>query len=593
VRAQAKSGVNETVTDPQLPAQPRTQADSPSYATAQDKRAATTRPILECAAVTLLALIVFFFHLGSYGLWEPDEARYAEIAREMLSGGNLLVPHLNYVPYIEKPPLLYWMTTLAFHFLGVNEFAARFVPGASALCGVLLTYWLGRCAFDHRRAILAAAILTTSPLYAVMAQVLTTDMLLTALLSVAFFAFYAQWRSGGRWWLAMYAAAALAVLTKGPVGVILPGLAGLLFLWRQGALRGSIKNFHVVAGALLVAAVALPWFAIMAVRLPGFVQFYVVGEHFRRVFVSTYSHNEPFYFYLPVILLGLLPWSICLPLLLIDATRGPARSLCAIAAGVVVVLFSAADAKLIPYVLPALPPLALLLADSILSALEPRVMRWPRLNTGSVVAAIGPALCVGGVACIVVAMAGSHIRNRDVALLGQVILTIGAVLLAGGAAATAAFLRNRSEAGLALIAATTALALLIGSYGRIKVEALHSYAPLSRELALQAPASTLIDYHRYPQAIPFYTGRRVILAGPFRSELGFGAQHSPDRAQYFLDSDADLLNLWARDPSPVLVIDAAELRHLAAQLGPLRVITAQGHKLAVTKAASPKPPERD
>ncbi len=139
-----------------------------------------------------------------------------------------------------------------------------------------------------------------------------------------------------------------------------------------------------------------------------------------------------------------------------------------------------------------------------------------------------------------------------------------------------------------MVVVTVAAALLAGTYGRIRVESLHSYASLSRELALRAPASTLIDYHRYPQAIPFYTHKRVILAGPFLSELRFGAEHSPDRTQYFPESDAELLSLWARDPSPVLVIDEADLQHLAAELGPLRVIASQGHKRAVIKMSAPK-----
>ncbi len=543
----------------------------------------------ECA-VGVLAFMVFFFHLGSYGLWEPDEARYAEIAREMLSSGNFLVPHLNYVPYIEKPPLLYWMTSLAFHFLGTNEFAARLVPALSALGGVIATYWFGRRAFDHRRGLLAAAILITSPIYTVMAQVLITDMLLTVLLTVAFFSLFLQWREGGRWWLAIYPAAGLAVLTKGPVGVILPGLAGLLFLWRQGELRAGLKKFHLVAGALIIAAVVLPWFVAIAIRQPGFIDFYFVREHFRRAFVSTYSHGEPFYFYLPVLLVGLLPWSICLPLLLSDATRGPARSFCAIVAGIVVALFSAANAKLMPYVLPAVPPLAILLADSIFCALENRTVQsraW-QMRKAFIVTAVAAVLCVGGVACLIMAVAASHIHDRDVALLGPVFLAIGAILPAGGAGAFAAFRRERFEAGLALVVVTVAGALLAGTYGRIRVESLHSYASLSRELALRAPASTLIDYHRYPQAIPFYTHKRVILAGPFRSELRFGAEHSPDRTQYFPETDGELLSLWARDPSPVLVIDEADLPHLAVGLGPVRLIASQGHKRAVTKMSAPK-----
>src|SRR5690349_8817732 len=93
------------------------------------------RELAITAAVGLLAIAVFFFHLGSYGLWEPDEARYAEIAREMLATGNFVVPHLNYVAYIEKPPLLYWTTALAFYLFGINQFAARIVPALSALFG--------------------------------------------------------------------------------------------------------------------------------------------------------------------------------------------------------------------------------------------------------------------------------------------------------------------------------------------------------------------------------------------------------------------------------------------------------------------------
>ena len=548
------------------------------------------RQVVECAGLGLLALLVFFFHLGSYGLWEPDEARYAEIAREMLSSGNFLVPHLNYVAYIEKPPLLYWLTSLAFHFLGANEFAARLVPALSALGGVIATYWFGRRAFDHRRGLLAAAILITSPVYAAMAQVVITDMLLTALLSIAFFSLFLQWREGGRWWLAMYAAAALAMLTKGPVGVVLPALAGLLFLWRQGELRSGLKKFHLAAGALIIVAVALPWFVAVAMRQPGFIDFYFYREHFRRAFVATYSHGEPFYFYLPVILLGMIPWSICLPLLVTDGTPGPARSFCAIVAGTVVLLFSAANAKLIPYVLPAMPPLAMLLADSIVCAIEhPAVgsSSW-RIRGASLVTTIGPALCAGGVACIAAALVASRIPNRDVALLGPVLLALGAVILAGGAGASAAFRRARFGTGLALVTVTVSGAMLAGGYGRIRVESLHSYAALSRELALRAPESTLIDYHRYPQAIPFYTRKRVILAGPFRSELRFGAEHSPDAAQFFPATDAELLSLWAKDPSPVLVIDEADFQHLAAGLGPVRVIASQGHKLAVAKMLPPK-----
>src|ERR1700677_4620092 len=127
-------------------------------------------PAIEALALGGFAAAVFFFHLGSYGLWEPDEARYAEIAREMLASRNFIVPHLNYVPYIEKPPMLYWLTTLAMSLLGVNEVAARFVNAFAALIGVAATCFFAAKTFDSRRAIAAGAVLSTSAIYAVMAQ---------------------------------------------------------------------------------------------------------------------------------------------------------------------------------------------------------------------------------------------------------------------------------------------------------------------------------------------------------------------------------------------------------------------------------------
>ena len=160
----------------------------------------------DVAAIVALSVAVCMFHLGSFGLWEPDEARYAEIAREMLQSGNLLVPHLNYVAYVEKPPLLYWLTTLSFWIFGVSEFAARLPVALSAIAGILATYFFALRAFGRRHAILAAAILATTPLYALMAQVLTTDMTLTALVTIATFSLYLHWQEGGRWcWLAYVA----------------------------------------------------------------------------------------------------------------------------------------------------------------------------------------------------------------------------------------------------------------------------------------------------------------------------------------------------------------------------------------------------
>src|ERR1700730_15882975 len=143
---------------------------------------------LAVPAVFIIASLAFFFHLGAYGFWEPDEARYGEIAREMLALRDFIVPHLNYVAYVEKPPLLYWLTALSFRIFGINEFAARLVSAMSALIGVFATFMFADRVMGRRRALSAPELLATAPLYAIMAQVLTTDMLLSALTTVAVFA---------------------------------------------------------------------------------------------------------------------------------------------------------------------------------------------------------------------------------------------------------------------------------------------------------------------------------------------------------------------------------------------------------------------
>jgi 4-amino-4-deoxy-L-arabinose transferase-like glycosyltransferase len=241
----------------------------------------------EIIAPTALAATVFFFNLWKYGFWEPDEARYGEIAREMVQGGSYLVPHLNYVIYVEKPPLLYWLTSLAFGIFGINEFAARFFVTMFGVLGVAVTAWFALRCFGRRHAMLAGAILATIPLYAVMTQVLTTDVMLSVFVTLANFALFMHWRDGGRWCWVAYVAIALGVLTKGPVAVVLPMLAMGGFLLWQRDWRDSIRRFHLIAGAVLIAVISAPWFLAMIARVPGYFDFYFIGEHLRRAFEGS------------------------------------------------------------------------------------------------------------------------------------------------------------------------------------------------------------------------------------------------------------------------------------------------------------------
>jgi 4-amino-4-deoxy-L-arabinose transferase-like glycosyltransferase len=539
----------------------------------------------DVAAIAALAAAIFFSHLGSYGLWEPDEARYAEIAREMLQSGSAIVPHLNYVAYVEKPPLLYWLTTLSFWIFGISEFSARLPVALSAIAGVLATYWFALRAFGRRHAILAGAILATTPLYAIMAQVLTTDMLLTALVTIATFSFYLAWKEDGRWCWIAYVAMGLAVMTKGPVGAGIPILTMLIFLGSNRELSGAIARFRAVPGLALTLIISAPWFVAMTIREPGFFDFYFIGEHLRRAFVTDYSHSEAFYFYVPVLAVGLLPWSMLVPFLTWRSTpRNPARRFCVVAASVTIVAFSCASAKLIPYVLPAVAPLAVLIADGLVSCAWPETVAGARLRTpdSRILIESGLLLALMGAAVMIAAIESPQFRTPYVQAARPAMYAIAAILLAGGIVTTLMFMTQRTASGLGAIVVTLAFALIAGSWVRLEAEPLRSYAYLSRAIAEKAPDATIICYHRYVQSLPFYNRRRVILVGG-RTELDFGARLDPDAREWFLSNDEQMFRVWEQPGRKVIVLDAGDLARLKERLDEFDIIAIEGKKRAIIR----------
>jgi 4-amino-4-deoxy-L-arabinose transferase-like glycosyltransferase len=537
------------------------------------------------AAVIGLAAFLFFFHLGTYGLLEPDEGRYAEIAREMLASRNFIVPHLNYVPYIEKPPMLYWLTTLAMSVLGVNEFAARFINAFAALSGVAATCFFAAKTFDKRRAILAGAVLSTSAIYAVMAQILTTDMLLTASMTIALYALFLHWRDGGRWCWVAYAAIGFAALSKGPVGVAIPLFVMTIFLWREGDLHGAIRRFHALPGLLFIAAIAAPWFIAITISEPGFFDFYFIGEHVRRFFDSNYSHDQPPYYYVPIMLGGLMPWTLAVPFIpWRRLTPNPARRFCLIASGTVFVVFSCSSAKLVPYILPAIPPLAVVIADGLVTLIEHRSAADSRR-----LAALGPLLGATGAVVIFIAIHAAEFRAPYPTIARPALDPGGAILMLGGFACFVAFWMRRDRLGLAAFVLTAAAILITVSYGRLMVESIRSYAQLARTIERLEPTARLVCYPRYVQSLPFYCRRRVIIVGA-KTELAFGADHDPDAAQYFFIRQADLLKLWEDPRRSVFIVDRFALDQFRQLVGPYQVIASDPKKVVLMRIDVAQPP---
>ncbi|MFZ5450535.1 MAG: ArnT family glycosyltransferase [Thermodesulfobacteriota bacterium] len=318
------------------------------------------------AGLLLVGAVLFFYRLGVPGLMDPDEGRYAEIAREMLLLKDWIIPHLNLLPYLEKPPLVYWLTALSFWGQGLTEWAARLPAALSALGGVLLAYGLGRALWGPRAGALSALILATCGGYVALGRLLTLDMALTLFFNLGIaLGYLALRRERPRLWLWAYLALALGVLTKGPVVLVLAALIWAAWAWFQG--RPVIGSWLHPRGVALLAAVSLPWFGLAAIRYPDFLRFFLLEHHLERFLTKAIHHQFPVYYYVPILLGFMLPWSWLLPWALVRERPGrdPDRLFLLIWAGVVFLFFSVSRGKLAPYILPALLPLALLLGQSL------------------------------------------------------------------------------------------------------------------------------------------------------------------------------------------------------------------------------------
>lgn len=326
-------------------------------------------------AVLLLSGALFLFRLGTPGLFDADEPAYAQAAREMLEAGDWITPHFNGVPRFDKPILFYWLIALSYRVFGVTEFAARFWSALAAVVLVLIIAWAARRGFGPPADLLAGLAFTTNLLTALLARAAVTDMLLTLFVTLAILAGVEalQESAPGQSCATIgWAAMGLAVLVKGPVGLIIPGMALIGMLWIFGELRPGLTRLFAWQGLTLFAMLTIPWYVlVLAANGWAFVEGFVIKHHLTRFTGVISGHAGPLWFYLPVALVGFFPWSGFLPRAFWQAGRvaqsRKAREhadrllvACACWAAGVFILFSFAGTKLPSYLFPAFPAMALL-----------------------------------------------------------------------------------------------------------------------------------------------------------------------------------------------------------------------------------------
>jgi 4-amino-4-deoxy-L-arabinose transferase-like glycosyltransferase len=537
---------------------------------------------------TLFALlagfaIAWFCNLGYRHLVKPDEGRYADIPREMIASGDWLTPRINGYRYFEKPPLQYWATAVSLSAFGMNEWAARLWPGLTGFLGVLLVYWAGNRLFGPPAGLLGAAVTASSALYSIIGHLLTLDMALSFFMSVAVFAFAvaqveADEPGRRRWMLCGWAAMALAVLTKGLVGVVLPAgaVAAYVLVQRDWTL---LRRLDLVRGGLLFLAIAAPWFVMVSLANPEFARFFFIHEHFERFLTKEHDRYQPAWYFLPVLLIGIMPWIVALLPALRDAWRRSgsafdARRFLLLWCAVVFVFFSASDSKLVGYILPLFPALALLIGDYLASA-----GRSVLLAQSAVAAVLGIALAAAA------PWAPDFASEAVPPLLleGYVpwLIAAGLALLAGGIFSAAFLVRGmRVPAALSLACGGLALAQAALSGHESLAPSLSAYHVVQQIRDQVKPDTPFYFVQTFDHTALFYLGRKVTMVS-VTDELADPISRAP---RDFLPDAAAFARAWEADREAFAMFNINDLpAFLEAHPVAMRIVAADPRRVIVRK----------
>ncbi len=482
------------------------------------------------AALSLPLLI-----LGS-PLLEVDDARYAEVPRAMAESSDWVLPTLNAMPYVEKPPLWYWLSALSIKLFGASEAAARLPMFLLALLGAGGICWLGSWLYSPDIGRCAALATATAGLWLFLTHNLTLDLPVSVFLvwTTAFVLRVLEKPADASWaapaaWLAI----ALAFLSKGLIAVLFPMLwtAALMVLfpkWRSSALK-----LISPLGIILAVLVAAPWFFAVQARRPDFFHTFFIEQHFARYLTPKYSRGGPWWFYLAVLPTGLLPWTAPFLSGLAQTIRRPfadarTTALTLWALGVVA-FFSTSHSKLATYILPMLPHAALLAAISLAEGPPSRRLAGA---LGGILAAVS---AIGLILWFFLPHISLPPLGADIVLLRRLLLLASMFLAILGAAQLRALSSQRP-----------ALTLGLGGViaGLLAFAAIHAASPLisAKELAAAVrasagPADEIWTYDSYLHGLQFYTGRPVDKILHFVGEFHY-AKRDAENARRFGDDNA-------------------------------------------------------
>ena len=546
----------------------------------------STNPARPWLWLLLAVAVIWFSNIEYRHLIEPDEGRYAEIPREMAASGDWVTPRLNGLKYFEKPPLQYWATAIAYTLFGEHHWTSRLWTALTGFTGLLLVWFAGARLFGRKAGRYAALLLGSSLLYALMGHFNTLDMGVTFFMSLGIISLLlaqhqdTDVRARRNWmWLA-WAALALAILSKGLMGLVLPGAALVIYslLQRDFAIW---KRMHWGSGLLLLLLITAPWFYLVIKANPEFFQKFFIYEHYTRFTTKEHGRYQPWYYFIHILLLGFLPWTIVMLDTLVRSwknssgaikTFNPQRFLLAWVV-FIYVFFSMSGSKLPSYLLPIFPALALLMGKQLAEMSERRLF-WlvvPALPFAILGLTLAPFTDKLGNTPLKVQLYGDYAVWLMAAAL---------VFLLGVTAALFLLRRSCKPAAVLMLALGSLLAAQIGSSGYNTIAVQRSAYLLAGKLRPHVKESMPIySVGNYEQTLTFYLKRTFILV-QYQDEMAFGIMQEPQR---WIPDLTSFAKVWEAQPEAMAIMQPPMFPQLQ-QLGlPMKVIHEDIQNVVVIK----------
>ena len=548
-------------------------------------------------AIALVFAAAWFATLDVRKLQHPDEGRYAEIAREMVTTGDWVTPRLNGLKYFEKPALQYWLTAAAFALFGVNEWSARLPPALGMFAAILAIGYAGMRIASPTVGAYGALVLGGMIWPIGIAHIVTLDALLTAFLAAALAAFLiaqcdvVDIRAERRWMLIAWAAIACGTLVKGPVALAIP--AATLVVYSLVTLDFAVwRRLHLFGGLVVFVALTAPWFIAVSRANPEFAHFFFVHEHVDRFLTTEHRRTGAIWYFVPFVIVGLLPWTGAFLWGLPRAWGGSPRGangfswqrFSIVWMAFVFCFFSLSGSKLSSYILPLFPAAALVVAWQIERMPQRTLFRW------TIVLAVVAATILFAVAIAYDGLAARLADERTPIAIyrefGPWLIAACAVAAVGDGIAAWAIARDtqaRRTLAIATVSLTTLVAVQLAFVGNDAFRMTRSGADIAAALTNASPPydrnAPFYQVEMYDQTLPFYLQRTTTLVA-YRDELSLGLDAEPQKGVATL---ADWASRWRDAPQAYALMAPDTYARLAKTGLPMRVVARDPRRVLVAR----------